>query len=282
MNLPCTLVMLYSCFNFPEIEDREFLLDHGISGLASDGSLIGGRAGSELLAPIVGEDVPRREEKILAWLKQGNWPKKLSRFKAVQVMENGHHLVYWVMADYLSLGNDADFVLMPLSWVTAKSLLKQWNMLLPTAKMVDQIFQQAERIHWPHAFPPSDAMRSTPYLLNHNAWIQAVTQLEFIDHPLIAGHKKDLVVSPRLLTAAKRVAIYGWHNLANGAAIQPLSLWHGDFYVDYSHGLRLVAPEAELDGKRVALKAILKDPDLAPLVSFEGAFDICEVLNYPC
>jgi len=274
VNLPCTLVMLYSCFTFPEQTDRVFLKVREAPSNA--------KGGSELLQPILQDDVKIREAKILEWFEQGNFPNSLSRFKAVQVQEQGHRLVYWVMSDYLALGTDEDSVLMPLSWTAVKTLAKSWHMLLPTTKMVDQIYQQARRIHWPHAYPPDDAMRSTSYLLNHNAWIKGMTQLEFMDHPLIAGHKKDLVVSQRLLSKPNRLAIYGWHNLGNGAAIQPLSTWHGNFYVDYSHGIRMVAPEAELDGRMVLLRDVLKDPRLAPLISFEGAFDVCQVLEYEC
>ncbi len=39
---------------------------------------------------------------------------------------------------------------------------------------------------------------------------------------LIAGHKKDVVITNRLLTMPKRVAIYGWHR-PNGSPIQPLA-----------------------------------------------------------
>lgn len=271
MNLPCTLLMLFNCIPFPERQDKLFLPKPKASAPAS-----------YLLALLGNDDVEEREKKVLDWLDQGQWPEKLRRFKAIQVSEGGHHLVYWVSADYLALGNDADSVLMPLSWLAVKVLAERWQILLPTSKMVDQIYQQATRIQWPHAYPPSDEMRSTAYLVKHNRWIQERTQIDLIDHPLVAGHKKDLVVSPRLLVKTKKLAIYGWHNLGNGTAIQPLSLWHGQFYVDYSHGIRLVAPEAELDGKTISLASILKDPQLATMISFEGAFNICKVLAYPC
>lgn len=271
MNLPCLLAMLFNCSQFPEIEDKVLLPKSEVS-----------RPAQELIADLGNDDVEAREKKILEFFRQGLWPEKLGHFKPVQVRENGHQLTYWVSADYLSFGTNDDSVLIPLSWTVAKQVLAGMKMLVPSAKMVDQIYQQATRVHWPHAYPPSDEMRSTPYLLEHNQWIQERTSLEIVENPLIAGHKKDLVVSPRLLVKTGKLAIYGWHNLGNGAAIQPLSLWHGKFYVDYSHGIRLVAPEAELDGKKVSLARLLKDPLLAPLLSFEGAFDICEVVEYPC
>ncbi|RYZ60077.1 MAG: hypothetical protein EOP07_02055 [Proteobacteria bacterium] len=271
MNLPCKLAMLYSCYTFPEMPDRSFLPEpHKVLGAG------------DILATIRGEDVKEREVKLLESLRAGDWPAKLQHFKAIQVDALDHKLIYWVAPDYLAIGNDADSVLLPLSWTSVKVLAKEWQMLLPTAKMVDQIYQQADRLHWPHAYPPSEEMRSTEYFVNHNGWILEKSAIEFKDNPLIAGHKKDLVVSPKLLEKPTKLAIYGWHNLGNGAAIQPQSLWHGQFYVDYSHGIRLVAPLAELDGKPIALSKVLKDPRLAPLLSFEGAFDICAVLGYDC
>jgi hypothetical protein len=271
VNLPCKLAMLYSCYSFQEMPDKTFLPDHH--------AIVGA---SEILASIRGQDVKEREVKLLEELNAQHWPDKLRHFKAIQVEALGHKLVYWVMPDYLSIGSNEDAVLLPLSWTTVKTLAKDWQMLLPTAKMVDQIYQQADRLHWPHAYPASDDMRSTEYFVDHNRWILEKSAIEFKENPLIAGHKKDLVVSPKLLDKPTKLAIYGWHNLGNGAAIQPQSLWHGQFYVDYSHGIRLVAREAELDGRRISLAKVLSDPALAPLVSFEGAFDICAVLGFEC
>lgn len=171
---------------------------------------------------------------------------------------------------------------MPLAWTSVRELAKEWRLLLPTSKMVDQVFQQSDRILWPHAFPPSEEMRSTAYLKDHNEWIKERQGFDFYDNPIISGHKKDLVVSKRLLTLRHKLAIFGWHNLGNGAAIQPQSLWHGEFYVDYSHGIRFVSPKAELDGKEISLAKVLNDPELAPLISFEGAYDVCAVLRYAC
>src|SRR5439155_18545018 len=59
---------------------------------------------------------------------------------------------------------------------------------------------------------------------------------------LVGGHKKDVVISNRLKEKPNRVAIYGWHKL-DGKPIQPLYVGHGDFYADYSHGIRLVKQE---------------------------------------
>ena len=86
---------------------------------------------------------------------------------------------------------------------------------------------------------------------------------------LVSGHKKDVVISPRLTASAEKLAIYGWHQLT-GAPIQPLSTVHGACYADYSHGIRLVSETALVDGERRSIYDLLDDPDLAGIVSDEG------------
>jgi hypothetical protein len=65
------------------------------------------------------------------------------------------------------------------------------------------------------------------------------------------------------------VAIYGWHR-SDGEPIQPLSLFHPNWYVDYSHGVRLVGSMMLVDGALRPVAEVLKDPSLAPLLSDEG------------
>ena len=85
---------------------------------------------------------------------------------------------------------------------------------------------------------------------------------------LVAGNKKDVVDSVRLLEKPNRVAIYGWHKL-DGFPIQPLTIVHKDMYVDYSHGIRLVNKSLFVDGKPTTIAAVLKDPILRTLLSDE-------------
>jgi hypothetical protein len=66
-----------------------------------------------------------------------------------------------------------------------------------------------------------------------------------------------------------RVAIYGWRKL-DGNPIQPLTIVHGDTYVDYSHGVRLIARQMLVDGKPMTINDVLKDPNLCGLLSDEG------------
>ena len=104
----------------------------------------------------------------------------------------------------------------------------------------------------------------------HNEKIDAQSRARGgIPGTLVSGHKKDLVISPRLTSNPEKLAIYGWHQL-NGVPIQPLSTVHGACYADYSHGIRLVSETALVDGERRSIYDLLDDPDLAGIVSDEG------------
>ena len=89
---------------------------------------------------------------------------------------------------------------------------------------------------------------------------------------LIAGDKKDVVISNKLKEKPNKVAIYGWHK-PDGKPIQPLYTGHGDFYADYSHGIRLVKKTVVVDGKKMAIERLLKDPELSVLLSDEGPIE---------
>ncbi|MFQ5806613.1 MAG: hypothetical protein ACE5I3_09200, partial [Phycisphaerae bacterium] len=83
------------------------------------------------------------------------------------------------------------------------------------------------------------------------------------------GIKKDVVVTPLLADNPGRVAIYGWHQ-RNGVPVQPLHLGHVDYYVDYSHGIRLVKQQMVVNGAQMSVADALADPDLQVLLSDEG------------
>ena len=89
---------------------------------------------------------------------------------------------------------------------------------------------------------------------------------------LIAGIKKDIVLTNRLKEKPRRVAIYGWH-YPDGKPIQPLYVGHADSHVDYSHGIRLISQQILVDGQPMQVRDVLKDKDLSALLSNEGPID---------
>jgi len=97
---------------------------------------------------------------------------------------------------------------------------------------------------------------------------------------LVAGDKKDVVITNLLSRRMGKIAIYGWHR-GPGHPIQPLSTVHGANYADYSHGIRLVSGTALIDGKPRSIYDILRDPSAASIVSDEGSIRAIDELFSP-
>lgn len=217
----------------------------------------------------------QREQAIYQHFLASDEQLKSTSFTKVYIEDKNHTLLIEVTKDYLRLGNRNDWVRMPMSLDTALRVAELCNCILPTTKIVDAIYAQATARIYPQCLEPSSKMVTNAYFLEHHELIEA--QLLDSDIGLLAGHKKDVVLTKRLLHQGNRVAIYGWQRPRDGSVIQPLSTWHGRDYVDYSHGIRLIKNEAILDGKKVELKEVLKDPKLTHLISYEGNFDITPI-----
>jgi hypothetical protein len=169
------------------------------------------------------------------------------------------------MPDYLAIGSDRDFVRMPMTPYTAQAFCDAFGFVLPTRKMVNDIWAAATT----HLDPrPLTVERESPAtFLQHHRIIEE--QLKGIERgTFVAGIKKDVVVTSRLSEKPQRVAIYGWH-YPNGQPIQPLYTGHVDWYVDYSHGIRPVRRSMRVDGHVASFEAILSDPALRDLISDE-------------
>jgi hypothetical protein len=109
-------------------------------------------------------------------------------------------------------------------------------------------------------------MSSTGYLLRHNATIEGQLGRQA---GLVSGHKKDVVLASRMKNAPGRVAIYGWHR-RSGDPIQPVSTVHGATYSDYSHGIRLVARTAFVNGRAVDLQDLLASARYGRILNPDG------------
>jgi hypothetical protein len=231
--------------------------------------------GSEFVRQTAALSERDREAVIAAELLAGNVPDFLWRLKPVTLrgrVVGGRtvEVTICVTPDYLALGSDTDFLRIPMALRTAFAAAARFGFVLPTPKMVDAIYEQAEIHLRPQPLAPGPSMRSTAYYWEHQQRVQEQRlALGASLGSLIAGQKKDLVVTNRLWRKAGRVAIYGWHRGA-GAPIQPLSTVHGARYADYSHGVRLVSVVAYVNGQPRSIFDVLEDPRLAGIVSDEG------------
>lgn len=231
--------------------------------------------GSVVLAGLTNSAGSARDDVIARAITAGNLPEFQRRLVPVTLAgrdERGQDLriTLCVMPDYLAIGSNADFVRVPLGLPAANRIAEQFDMVLPTTRMVDAIHVQAGLRLAPEPMTPGPQMASTEYFVRHNATLERQRRAAGAAlGVLVSGHKKDLVLSNRLARNPGRVAIYGWHR-ASGQPIQPLSTVHGAAYADYSHGIRLISRRAYVNGRAVDLRDLLADGRYAGLLSDEG------------
>ena len=248
--------------------------------LRSPDAPTGSRFGADHLL----EDDNTRYRAAVDQLLAGNMPSFLGRLAPVTLFASDgsgpQRATIWVMPDYLALGSDDDFLRVPLDLYGAAAVARGLGYALPTRRMVDAIYREADLQLAPAPLPPTNQMRSMAYVVRHGDMVEA-QRAGRDTGALVAGHQKDLVMTPRLFTSPGRVAIYGWHQ-PDGRPIQPLSLVHGAGYADYSHGVRLVARTVVVDGVAMDLFDALADSAIGALLSDEGPIaDAAALLDLP-
>jgi hypothetical protein len=240
---------------------------------------VGAPGGAEFIQSLTGLDRDAREAAVLRQLKSGNIPDFLRRLVPITVTATDaegrkHTAVYQVMPDYLAIGSDHDFVRVPMNPHTAQAFCDAFGFVLPTPKMVDDIWLEATSKIIPQ--PLTQSREDAMTFLTHNRTIEDQIADQYLGE-LRAGHKKDVVITNRLNEKPNRVAIYGWH-FPSGEPIQPLTTVHVDWYVDYSHGIRPVRATIKVDGEDTPYQQVLRDPKLHGLLSNEG---MLSVSSYP-
>lgn len=241
--------------------------------------------GSEFASTIAGLDGEVREAAILREVTVGNVPPFQRQLVPVKLDASApggaaSSAVICVMPDYLAIGSDEDYFLVPMRLGTALSIARRFGFLLPTRRMVDAIYAQSPLHLQPQPLPAGDTMRSTAYYAQHNQLVREQRAGSGVPlGTLTAGDKKDLVLSNRLWAMPDRVAIYGWH-LPAGRPIQPLSTVHGWHYADYSHGVRLVSSTVYVDGSALRIEDLLSQARYATLLSDEGPIpDVARLID---
>jgi len=223
----------------------------------------------------------------------------------------GNTATLQVMADVLAIGTAENHVRLPLRPGPAQSVCNVFGWMLPTPWLVYQIWRSATRKCTPHAMVPNLGAKLDQYAAHSNLVDQEVAQLAASSSPLpagggqraagsfapalVAGAKKHVVVSNAYKPAS--VVIFGWYKPSPPAPdvfdqdhiqhpwddpdrqpVQVLSNAHGDFYVDYSHGIQPVQGTCTVNGQTMRTDALYQDPKLCHLVSNEGPV---RVVRYP-
>lgn len=202
-----------------------------------------------------------------------------------------HTLVIGVAPHKLAIGTADDWFLAPASPWTYQYVADKNAAILPSRKLTADIFRAALAMGVaiePHPYPLKDPStgkddgglynESVPRFVESDRYIH--DQLNKFTLPagaasivnvLTDGEKKDVVVAPNL--DGSHVAIYGWYRLTDKQPWQNGYGPHEGTYKDYSHGGRMIARAAALDGKIVDLvDNVFLDPFYAPLVSDSGPF----------
>ena len=234
----------------------------------------GAPTGSEFLKLIETLTPAEREKAILAELTRGNVPDffkslKTIRLKCTAADGATHEAACFVTPDYLSIGTDGDFFRIPMTPQTAQAIASAYHGSLITRKLSDAIYVQSELKIAPHPLTKDREAAATFY--EHHRLIEAERRGSNLGL-VVAGIKKDVVLSSQLRNQPGKVAIYGWH-YPDGKPIQPLYVGHAARYVDYSHGIRLVSSTLVVDGKALSMADVLTDPVLSELVSDEGSIN---------
>lgn len=269
-----TLVL--SCGSSKNI-DKE-LKQHFYTYTKSSG--FGEKSVDSLLEKLSQLNVRQREDSLIFYMSNGFMPSYNFQYKKVSYEYKNasgkkYSVSFWASPDYLSIGTDENFVRMPLTPQAAQLLADQFRCVLATTKMVDEIYKAAT-IKLP-PIPLSENRDSLPTFTQHHLLIQEQLQHK-IPSGIVAGIKKDVVQSTAVLHNPKpnRVAIYGWHKL-NGKPIQPLYTGHVDWYVDYSHGIRLVYEKMLINNKVYFVKDVLNNRKLAPSICKDS---VCTTMRY--
>lgn len=241
-------------------------------------------SGTSFMKSVESLTFAEREEKIFEEISKGNIPqflRTLTKLESNFLDSKGiiHNVIYEVMPDYLAIGSDEDYCRIPMGPKTAQKTADLFGAVLPTSKLVDDIYQHSDIKLKPVTYVPvGNLSELVPKFVKHNNDIEMqLKNSEARLGQLIAGTKKDVVISNKIMDPNRpnHVVIYGWHKL-DGLPIQPLTNIHFDTYVDYSHGIRLLKSEILLDGEIKNIADILKEENLYRILSDES-----EPMNKP-
>lgn len=226
-----------------------------------------------------------RENIIYKEIKNGNVPSFLRKLKKVssisRINNHDYSVDFFVLSDYIAIGSNEDYMYIPMTPILAQRVANLLKCTLPTRKMVDLIYQNAQIKLEPQPIPPTKAMTTVPVFITHNELVKTQLTPYLVQHnnsELTAGNKKDVIISTKIYSEkTPKVVIYGWHKL-DGKAIQPLYNKHTNTWADYSHGIRLIQNKIWVNGKRTTIAKVLADPILNQLLSDEG---VIEKAYYP-
>jgi len=236
-------------------------------------------SGSAFAKQVWSLGIEEREQAVVKEILSGNVPSFSRTLKAITthqiIGDSSYAVTFFALCDYMGIGSDEDYFYIPMTPATAQYLADQLDCILPTRKLVDTIYDQADIKLRPQPIAPSDTMTTLPVFWQHtNSIKQQFAQLgiQRTADMIVGGNKKDIIISNKIYdpkNTSKRVVIYGWHKDVN-EPIQPVYSGHIASYADYSHGVRLISDTLIVNGKRLDVRDVLSDENLWRLLNDEG------------
>lgn len=198
------------------------------------------------------------------------------RWVGVSVSYNDHKGVFVVAEDALSLGEPDDFFRCNFTYAASQHICDALGLVLPTSKMVDLVYSQAENVCEPRIQAPSAAMSSTNAMVKHSSDINRL--LDGKGSGLTCNVGKWWVISKEAFALPSRAVNYGWfsnsspYRSANGLrhVWQPVSTAHNFYHRDYSQVLVPVWKEMLVDGVVVPIEYVISNPELCRMISYDG------------
>jgi hypothetical protein len=236
--------------------------------------------GSQFVELIGDLTLGEREAAVVREVLRGNVPEFLRQLKPIALAAtddtgNRHIAVCFVMPDYVGVGTDADLFRFPLTPRAAMEIADALDCTLITPRVSDAVHGAAEVKLQPRPLTQDRETVATFYY--HHQLIEEQRDGKPAGL-LVSGIKKDIVWTNRLKEKPHKLALYGWH-YPNGRPIQSVYVGHWDRYVDYSHGVRLMANRIIVDGHELLVVDVLKDRELCGLISGEGVIDTAGVME---
>ncbi len=229
---------------------------------------------------------PGRDEAILTYIREGRYTADL---RPLTSNVNGHTAIFYVFCDALKV----EGVRVNVSAKLQQTIADMLGCSLLTPKVADLAWAQ-RTVTLPPFTRPITA--TTAAMIENSGKIDAaLAKLNLTGRDLIQTVGKHWVIDNDLLTKTGRAENYGWHFEGSsfqgikGEAVASLQKdktgqymrliqgrgWAHDMeHVDYSQVCVLMSQMCEVDGKSLELRAVLTDPDLAPLASHQGVMKV--------
>lgn len=233
------------------------------------------KGASELLSGIperMGED---REDHLHELFMSGQFPSWLRMWHEVNVSKGDLFGTFYVLPDFLCIGEGQDYCYTPMGALNAERVLNLFDAVLPTPKMVDDIYRACEfkQVAAPWGPPYDGSMTRTHRWPKQTtkAW-QGLQASGARQGDLVEGHMKNVVVSEKMVEhQGVDLSFYGWFR-ADGSRIQGDSQAHGAGYCDYAHGVRGVLRQVVVNGTYMDLSKALEQPETCALFTYNGNF----------